>query len=328
MNIIPPFKEIDEALVNEFLKEKNVTPRFSPTQKAYYGYMRRFIPAFVRRKLQYYRLNRIRYKENFIQEELINILKDRRPASDAFHSLYPKNETACIILTHDVEEEEGFRFIPKVIELEASYGFRSSWNIVPYKYKIDDGIINFINSQGHEVGIHGYNHDGKLYYSENIFRERVPFINTALHKYHAVGFRSPMVHRNLQWLQMLEIEYDSSFFDYDPFQQFPGGTGSIWPFIAGRFTELPYTLPQDHTLFYVLRQKDISIWMNKINWIIQNHGVVLSLTHPDYLIRSDHFRLYEELLKYLVEIPDTWHCLPKEVSRWWSNKYTHTRSIN
>ncbi len=81
--------------------------------------------------------------------------------------------------------------------LNLSLGFKSSWNIVPYKYPIDKGIINYINDAGHEIGIHGYNHDGKLYYSEKIFNQRVPFINQAIKKYNAVGFRSPQVHRNL-----------------------------------------------------------------------------------------------------------------------------------
>ncbi len=109
---------------------------------------------------------------------------------------YKQGKDCAIVLTHDVEEQQGFDFIPRVIELEEKYGFKSSWNIVPYKYKIDDGILKLIRNAGHEIGIHGYNHDGKLYYSEKIFNERVQYINKALKKYGAVGFRSPMVHRN------------------------------------------------------------------------------------------------------------------------------------
>ena len=184
-----------------------------------------------------------------------------------------------------------------------------------------------INESGHEVGIHGYNHDGKLYYSEKIFNNRVPFINKAIDKYKASGFRSPMVHRNIFWLQRLNIEYDASCFDYDPFQPSPGGTGSIWPFIAGKFVELPYTLPQDHTIFYVLKQNDISIWRNKIDWLVKNNGLILTLTHPDYLKRIKHFDMYKELLEYLKTIPDTWHCLPKEIAAWWRKNHIHEPTI-
>jgi hypothetical protein len=41
----------------------------------------------------------------------------------------------------------------------------------------------------------------------------------ALRKYHAVGFRSPQVHRDLARLQGLDILYDASCFDYDLFPQ-------------------------------------------------------------------------------------------------------------
>ena len=151
--------------------------------------------------------------------------------------------------------------------------------------------------------------------------ERSVFINKAIKEYGASGFRSPMVHRNLEWLQALDIEYDASCFDYDPYQPFPGGTGSIWPFFAGKFVELPYTLPQDHTMFYVLKAKDIGIWKSKIEWILKNRGIVLLLTHPDYLIDGSKMKLYEELLEYLNNLPDIWRCLPGEMAEYWKKEF-------
>ena len=68
----------------------------------------------------------------------------------------------------------------------------------------------------------------------------------------AVGFRAPLTIRNPEWMQALNIEYDLSFFDTDPFEPIPGGTMSIWPFFTGHFVELPYTLVQDYTLVSVL----------------------------------------------------------------------------
>ena len=172
---------------------------------------------------------------------------------------------------------------------------------------------------GHEIGIHGYNHDGTLYYSEGRFLRRAAYINEALRKYGAVGFRSPQVHRNLAWLQHLDILYDASCFDYDPYQPFPGGTGSIWPFMAGKFVELPYTVPQDHTLFHVLKVRDISIWKKKTKWLAENRGMILTLTHPDYLMSERHLGFYEEYLSYLNEIPRAWRCLPREMGARYSS---------
>ena len=139
----------------------------------------------------------------------------------------------AFVLTHDVETAEGMRHIARIADFEESQGFRSSWNLVPYKYNIDMGLVRDLQSRGFEIGIHGFNHDGQLFSSRRVFDRRAIGINAAIKKFGAVGFRSPMVHRNLNWLQALDIEYDSSCFDIDPFQAAPGGVGSIWPFIAG-----------------------------------------------------------------------------------------------
>ncbi len=327
MNVVPPFKNISQDLAIKFLLEDNFELKFSTKQKIYYNFLRPFIPISLRQKIQHSYVDKITYKENFINSDFVDLIKGIISPEEK-DNLYPDNYNTAIILTHDVEEETGFNFIPKVMELESELGFKSSWNIVPYKYKIDEGIIDLIKKNNNEIGIHGYNHDGKLYYSERIFNERVPFINEAIKKYGADGFRSPMVHRNLKWLQKLDITYDASCFDYDPFQPFPGGTGSIWPFISGKFVELPYTLPQDHTMFYVLEQKDISIWINKIKWLVENKGMILALTHPDYLLDKNHFLMYKDLLLYMQQIRSSWNCLPKEIADWWKLKENKVRNLN
>jgi peptidoglycan/xylan/chitin deacetylase (PgdA/CDA1 family) len=309
-----------DPLAENYLLEKNHNLNFSFEKRFYYSALRPLLPIKVRQILQNKYNASVSLRENFICDELLNYLKEKPGFTDLLKNLYPENYSSAVVLTHDVEEQEGFDYIPKVIELEKKYNFKSSWNIVPYKYKIDSGIIKLIQEAGHETGIHGYNHDGKLYYSEKVFNERAKYINDAIKKYDAVGFRSPQVHRNLEWLQKLDIEYDASCFDYDPYQPFPGGTGSIWPFIAGKFVELPYTLPQDHTMFYVLRVKDINIWINKINWLVKNHGMILLITHPDYLIDKEHFKKYEELLIYLKNLNGLWQCLPREMTAWWKVK--------
>ncbi len=56
-------------------------------------------------------------------------------------------------------------------------------------------------------------------------------------------------------MQALEVEYDLSFFDTDPYEPIPGGGMSIWLYWIGRFIELPYTLAQDSTLAIVLGEE-------------------------------------------------------------------------
>lgn len=303
---------ISDNRIEKFLSENGFENKFSIIKKTYYKAARPIMPLSIRHYLQDRASRRVKFKDNFIWDELVNIVKEKKTD----WNIYPDGYQAAVVLTHDIDTQEGFDNIPEILMLEQKLGFKSSWNIVPYKYKIDQGVIDLINGAGHEIGIHGYNHDGRLYYSEKIFNERVPFINEAIKKYGAKGFRSPMVHRNLKWLQKLDIEYDASCFDYDPYQPFPGGTGSIWPFKAGKFIELPYTLPQDHDLFYMMKKNDIEIWKKKTEWLIENHGVILLITHPDYLT-SKYLELYRGFLGFLEGKDILWHVLPKDISDYW-----------
>lgn len=309
--------ELTAKSKDEFFNERSLKIKFTFKQKIYYNYVRPIVSKTLRKKIQKRVSDNVSFLDNFINTGYVKTILSSGQNWSILKSLYPGSFQSALIITHDVEEQDGFDYIPKLIEIDEKYGFKSSFNIVPYKYRIDKGIIDLIKENGSEVGIHGYNHDGKLYYSEKIFNERVPYINEAIKTYDAIGFRSPMVHRNIEWLQKLDIQYDASCFDYDPFQPFPGGVGSIWPFIAGKFVELPYTLPQDHTLFYVLKVKDISIWKNKVDWIVRNNGMALLLTHPDYLKDVQNMKLYEEFLDYLNSIQNSWRCLPKEMAVHW-----------
>ncbi len=298
-----------------YLSENDLEMKFGAARKLYYSCVRPVIPIFVRQRLQRRVHRGIKCLPDFIWPELVDLIHSTPGAMERVTSgLYPEGFDTVIVLTHDVETQQGFDYIPKVMELEARYGFRSSWNLVAHKYNLHAAITDHILERGNEIGIHGFNHDGTEYYSRVRFAERARLINVALAHYGAVGFRSPQVHRDLTWLQDLNVQYDASCFDYDPYQPFPGGTGSIWPFMAGKFVELPYTIPQDHTLFYVLEEKDISIWKAKTRWLVKNRGMVLVLTHPDYLQDVRHLAMYEEYLAFLKGIPRAWHCLPRELA--------------
>jgi hypothetical protein len=169
---------------------------------------------------------------------------------------------------------------------------------------------------------------------------------------------------NLDWIHDLNIEYDASTFDTDPFEPQPDGVGTIFPFrvttdgraatasaitltpgtvsaevqpvtcnlqpatISQRgFVELPYTLPQDFTLFILMKEGNIDIWKKKLDWIAKNGGMVLLNTHPDYMnfggkelgIEEYHSRYYEEFIEYIKRKYEGqyWHVLPKELAKFW-----------
>ncbi|MCA9263207.1 MAG: hypothetical protein KDA60_05140 [Planctomycetales bacterium] len=296
---------------------------FSRAFRIYYR-LRPFLPIIMRQWMQRMRGGQIDVPDDWylpheVQTELGRSLFGK--SIPLIHP-WPDGHQAAWVLTHDVETADGMKRLLNLADLEAELGFRSVWNLVPYKYPIDPGIVRALRDRGCEIGIHGYNHDGKLFLSQSIFERRAQAINEALDKYASVGFRAPMVHRNLAWMQSLNIEYDASCFDIDPYQALPGGTGLIWPMIVGRFVELPYTLPQDHTLLIALGHDDLTLWRRKIAYLRARSGMIMALTHPDYLDTPARLDSYRQMLDELRGDDALWHALPREVATWWRERDT------
>ncbi|MCZ6702098.1 MAG: hypothetical protein O6940_03555 [Ignavibacteria bacterium] len=250
---------------------------------------------------------------------------------------WPDGKNFAIVLTHDVEFREGHDKCRRLLEIEKELGFKSSFNFVPERYKVDRELRDFIVSEGFEVGVHGLNHDGKLFRDKKIFSERAKKINQYLKEWNSVGFRAPAMHHNLEWIGKLNIEYDLSTFDTDPFEPQPDGVGTIFPFwIEGKdrrpgYLEMPYTLVQDFTLFILMKEKSPAIWIDKLNWISKNGGIALVNVHPDYLnfeykrkLEQFPVSYYSDFLKFVKEkyYEKYWNVLPKDVARYYKRAIT------
>jgi glycosyltransferase involved in cell wall biosynthesis len=252
---------------------------------------------------------------------------------------WPGGKRFALVLTHDVETAEGQEKCGDLMQLEEKLGFRSSFNFVPERYTISTELRHQLSASGYEVGIHGLYHDGKYYRSRKIFRERTKKINRYLRDWEAVGFRSPSMMRNLDWFHDLDIEYDASTFDTDPFEPQSDGMKTIFPFRVSKngngssgYVELPYTLPQDFTLFVIMREKNTDIWRRKLDWIAEQGGMALVITHPDYMnfdgVRSKTgeypAEYYQEFLEYIKSFYEGqyWNVLPKDIARYWEENYS------
>jgi hypothetical protein len=248
---------------------------------------------------------------------------------------WPDQKQFALILTHDVDTARGQQICPKLMQLEVDLGFRSLFNFVPERYQVSSELRADLVNNGFEVGVHGLNHDGKLFRSRKIFKERSTKINHYLKHWKSVGFRSPAMHHNLEWIHHLDIQYDMSTFDTDPYEPQSDGVSTIFPFwVDGTsnqngYVELPYTLPQDFTLFVLMKETNIDIWKQKLNWIVKNRGMALLNTHPDYMafngtkIREDQYpaKYYRTLLEHIKRRYEGlyWHVLPREIATYFSS---------
>ncbi|HEX3270048.1 MAG TPA: hypothetical protein VHR15_05325 [Ktedonobacterales bacterium] len=253
-----------------------------------------------------------------------HILRQRKIDCGIHVNFWPDGQRFAFVLTHDVEDAAGAAFVPRLAELEERLGFRSSFNFVPERYPVDLALLSALRQRGFEVGVHGLRHDGRLFFSQRAFARRAEKINQHLHTWEAAGFRAPYTHRNPEWMQALDIEYDLSFFDTDPYEPMPGGAMSIWPFLLGSFVELPYTLVQDHTLMVILGARAPGAWLNKVDFVERWRGMALVNAHPDYLREPQRLAIYEAFLHAIKEKDNYWHALPREVGRWWRRRAQFT----
>lgn len=252
---------------------------------------------------------------------------------------WPENKTFALVLQHDVETAKGRENCPKLFELEKRRGVRSCFNFVPEDYLTPRDLHHSLIEAGFEVGVHGLKHDGQLFKNPAGFLERAPKINHYLKSWGAVGFTSPSMLRNLRLMSELDIEHGCSTFDTDPFEPQSNGVGTIFPFFVGNdsgtktYVELPYTLPQDHCLFVILKERDNRIWKAKLDWIAENGGMALFCTHPDYMVFDESrcsleqypVRLYQDFLEYVQMnyAGRYWNALPREMARFWKRTMLH-----
>ena len=245
---------------------------------------------------------------------------------------WPNGKKFALVLTHDVEGQLGLDKTRDLMQLELSTGFRSSFNFVPEGgYRVDRELRDELTQNGFEVGVHDLRHDGKLYWREE-FEENAKRINVYLREWNSRGFRSGFMLHDRDCLNELNIEYDASTFDTDPFEPQPDGTHTIFPFWVtrprgGGYVELPYTLPQDSTMFFVLKEKTLDIWKKKTDWIAERGGMALFNVHPDYVsfngvkcAPSEYpAEWYREYLQYVAERygGQYWQALPHEVASWY-----------
>lgn len=246
---------------------------------------------------------------------------------------WPDKKKFALVLQHDVDTRRGHDRVRQLMDLEEDLGIRSTFFIVPERYRVSGDLLKEITDRGFGLGVHGLKHDGKLFLSYNVFKKNAAKVNTYLKAWKTRGFSSPSMHHQLDWMHHLDIDYSTSTFDTDPFEPQPDPVCTIFPFAVKNistnhsFIELPYTLVQDFTLFIILNKKNIDPWKQKLAWIVESNGMALLNTHPDYMYFSNKgnpgpeeypVAYYAEFIKHAKSVyeHDYWNPLHSELTEY------------
>jgi Glycosyl transferase 4-like domain len=279
--------------------------------KVYYA-LKPLLPSRLRLAMR-------RLRANHLRKRCAGIWPICEPAGKRPESWpgWPDGKEFAFVLSHDVEGTRGLERCRRVAEIEMESGFRSSFNFIPNgEYRVPADLLAWLRENGFEIGVHDLYHDGGLFRSQRVFERHAGDINRQLKEWSAVGFRAGFMHHKLDWLHALDIEYDASTFDIDPFEPQPDGVQTVFPFWvpkpdpeadalrnnedagcdppgAGKtsdgtrktrgYMELPYTLVQDYNLFVVLKERGTDIWREKLRWLAGKGALAMLDTHPDYM---------------------------------------------
>jgi len=258
-------------------------------------------------------------------EKLLGLaMKARRIERIPFIWFWPDGQRSCAILTHDVEESPGVDFCPALMDIDDSFGVKSSFQLVPEKrYTVSPALLDSIRARGFEVNVHDLNHDGHLYGNREEFLRRAEKINQYVKEYGASGFRAGVLYRRPEWYNAYDFSYDMSFPNVGHLDPQSGGCCTVMPYFIGNVLELPLTTTQDYTLFNIFSDYTLDLWQRQIRLVTENHGLLSFNAHPDYLQESRARQTYTGLLALLSELRaqgKIWMALPKEVNRWWRER--------
>jgi hypothetical protein len=228
------------------------------------------------------------------------------------------------MMTHDVEDELGAAHCDMLMDLDDSVGMKAAFQFVPeVRYERFEKLVADVRARAFEANLHDLDHDGRLYDNLERFRRRAERINEYAAKFRLKGFRAGAMHRNQDWLHLLDVQYDMSVPNVSHLEAQRGGCCSVMPYFVGNLLELPLTTVQDYALFYILKEQSIDLWKGQIETIASHHGLISFIVHPDYIVRPKERRLYRELLRHIADLrteSGIWWALPGEINVWWRQR--------
>jgi hypothetical protein len=234
---------------------------------------------------------------------------------------WPEGHRAAATMTHDVEAAAGRDFCSSLMDLNDSFGIKSSFQVVPEeRYAVPREFLDTVRHRGFEVNVHDLNHDGNLFRGRSEFLRRAAKINQYAEEFGAVGYRSGVLYRNLEWYDAFKFSYDMSVPNVGHLDPQPGGCCTTKPYFIGNILEIPVTVVQDYTLFNILQQYSTDLWKKQVQLIMGRHGMANFIVHPDYVIEPRARGVYADLLAHLARLrqaADLWIALPREVNEWW-----------
>jgi hypothetical protein len=357
MSTPSPAESLKDALAEVVVKSGKVYLPFDPAvavnnlqQEAYVGewregalsiltqiyyFLRPVLPVIARRHLQKLHLgnwSNLPFPswpvdcsiDNLMRRLMSLSLRACGEAQIPFIWFWPDGHSSCAIMTHDVETQAGYELCSSLMEVDEMFGIKASFQVIPEeRYDVRPGLMAEIRRRGFEICVHDLNHDGHLYRDREQFLARAVKINAYGKEFGASGFRAAVLYRKQLWFDALDFSYDMSVPNVAHLDPQRGGCCTVMPYFLNGILEIPVTTIQDYSLYNILNDYSISIWKKQTKIIMEKHGCMSFIVHPDYVMQPRALATYKELLEHLNLLrneKNVWVTIPGEVNRWWRQR--------
>lgn len=243
---------------------------------------------------------------------------------------WPCRKKYAVIFTHDIDTNMGIRGAEEIAIYEKSMGIISCWNIPCTVILKNRFFVDALIKEGHEVAIHGYNHDNRFaHLPEKEMRERYLKCVDVANQIGARGFRSPSLLISDSLYEILQdgFTWSSSTIDTDN-NTIVGparGCATVFPFYRGRILEMPLTVPfEDKLLLMGNTPSELqNRQLEKISSVSKLGGMVMYANHtePHLSGRKDLLSVYKNIVEHCFSHSEAWITLPSELEKFWRSKF-------
>jgi peptidoglycan/xylan/chitin deacetylase (PgdA/CDA1 family) len=249
------------------------------------------------------------------------------PADEA----WPGGARAAVAVTYDVDsswilDPARADLLARIVDEESELGFPGAWYVVADELRLPahEPALRRIRDAGHEVGSHGFCHDGRLQYlSPARQEERMAKVMERMAGLGVRGMRTPWYARSRGLFEAIarHFEYDSSVPNASGFfsSRTRSGCCTVFPYQAAPgIVEIPMTLPPD-TAVPVERRRRV---LGEIaDAVVARGGLVVVTLHPQPHQSANEAGLASHLglLRDLRERHGgrLWCATPAEVAEWY-----------
>jgi hypothetical protein len=329
-----PTEIADNLRLERYVEQRNQGGIKALIRSTYYA-LRPLFPVFLRRHLQrawlkgwdqkpFPRWPVDRSVDQLFERLMLLTLQSGSHQRIPFIWFWPQGKSSCAIMTHDVETAAGLEWTTQLMDINDSFHIKSSFQIIPAaRYVASRETLLAIKDRGFEVNVHDLKHDGHLFDSHEEFQVAASQINEFATRFGSKGFRAGALYRNQEWFDEFRFSYDMSVPNVGHLDPQPGGCCTVMPYFVGDILELPVTTIQDYSLFNILGTYSQDLWTEQIDQIMQQHGLISFIVHPDYLNTLEARAAYTTLLDKLSTLraeAALWIALPGEVDDWWRQR--------